>query len=1203
MDWLRRSWNGRAQQRSASVLLVCSMLLFTARAAAQESRATITGRVIDSSGGVLPGVTVTVINLETNSPATAITNENGQYTILYVTPSTYRVSAELSGFKKALLDRVEVRVGDRTQLDFTLEAGGITEEVQVTADSPLLETGSATLGQVIDSKLIQEIPLGDGTAYGLTRLVGGATFERSYALQRPMDNDNLRGLTVSGTINSEFTIDGSSNVGSQARVAIQPPADAIQEFKVEAAAYDAQIGHTGAGNVNLALRSGGNAMRVAASYYNRDDSRSANLFASNRLGTGKTPRDYNRYSATVSGPIKRNKTFFMGSFEKLQDDTIEAVTTSVPTERMRAGDFSELLSRGVQIYNPFTAQNVGGTITRQPFAGNIIPSNLINPIAANVLKQFPLPNQTPAADLSQNYFAEQPWTYGYWFYMGRVDQEWTPSNKTYVRYIENFRREERYNFAFNPITQGATDRYNHNVAVGHTAILSPTLILDVKGSWLKFNDDQTPHESFDLASLGYSSSVLALLGEYDHIPRFDVEAGTLGTAGRVAILGGQQNGFNTGRVQPFYNVQFAPTLNKIVGNHSFKIGYDWRQLQQKEVNQGFRGGYYNFDGTYTRSANNVTGQYGQGIAAFVLGIPTAGRVEIRPEQQYSVTSHGVFVQDDWRVTSNLTVNLGLRYDYELGMKEKENRNVRGFDVTTPNPIQAQVATRYAASPPAGVPFSAQEFAGRVVGGYQYLSDDEPYIWDADKNNIQPRLGFTYKLGAKNVVRGGAGLYVAPFQITGVPGLNNPINQRGYAQDTPVPVTTDSGLTFQGTLSNPVPSGQLLQPVGSSLGLLTNLGGSPGTIFSTTRKNPQYWRYSIGIERELPWNMVTEISYLGQHGQNLPILEAQNYVPQQYRTQSATRDAAAETFLSQVVSNPFQGLFPENPGSNGTTIARRRLLLQYPQFDTLNLETYRGTNTYHGVVVRLDKRFTKGVMIMSSYTWSRLREKVAPLNPWENLEDRVSPVDRPHRVTFASVLELPFGTGRRFGDGWNGLTNAVLGGWQFAAKYEWQTGQPLTWNNNTYYDPSCGSPSGLKSQWGKDDSGQFYGVDIPIFDTTCFYTVNGQPITNAQGQVITFQDTNFIPMGAANIRRFPTTIESVRFMNHHLLDLGLTKNFEMGRTRLQVRIEALNATNYTLFNVGNVTLAPTNASFAKLNNLDSSTVMKPRDIQLGVRVVF
>jgi hypothetical protein len=376
-------------------------------------------------------------------------------------PGAYNVTVELSGFQKREYSSVQVHVGERVQLDATLAPASVSESVLVVGESPQLESGSATIGQVINSTLISEIPLGDGTAYGLTRLIPGASFERSYALQRPMDNDNLRGMTITGTINSEFTIDGSSNIVSQARAGIQPQSDAIEEFKVETAAYDAQIGHTGAGAVNLALKTGTNQFHGSGSYYNRDDSRSANLYASLKSGSGKTPRNYNRYSGAIGGPIFRNKTFFMFSYEKLQDDTIESFTSSVPTARMRTGDFSELLSNGVQIFDPRTARLVNGIVVRDPFPGNIIPADRINPVARNVLGYFPAPNQAGAPDFSNNFFAEQPWTYAYDFQMIRIDHAWSADHRTFGRFIRNFRREERYNFAGEmqgvEITRGATD--------------------------------------------------------------------------------------------------------------------------------------------------------------------------------------------------------------------------------------------------------------------------------------------------------------------------------------------------------------------------------------------------------------------------------------------------------------------------------------------------------------------------------------------------------------------------------------------------------------------------------------------------------------------------------------------------------------------------------------------------------------------------
>ena len=375
--------------RFTLALLACGLIVGARTAVAQESRGSIAGLVVDSSGGALPGVTVTIRNTGTNATVVQTTNEAGQYTAVLLLPGTYAVTVELSGFQKREYQSVQVHVGERVQLDATLGPASVSESVLVVGESPQLEAGSATIGQVINSTLISEIPLGDGTAYGLTRLIPGASFERSYALQRPMDNDNLRGMTITGTINSEFTIDGSSNIVSQARAGIQPPSDAIEEFKVETAAYDAQVGHTGAGAVNLALKTGTNQFHGSASYYNRDDSRSANLFASIRNGSGKTPRNYNRYSGAIGGPIFRNKTFFMFSYEKLQDDTIEAFGSSVPTARMRTGDFSELLSNGVQIFDPRTARLVNGVVVRDPFPGNIIPADRINPVARNVLGYFP----------------------------------------------------------------------------------------------------------------------------------------------------------------------------------------------------------------------------------------------------------------------------------------------------------------------------------------------------------------------------------------------------------------------------------------------------------------------------------------------------------------------------------------------------------------------------------------------------------------------------------------------------------------------------------------------------------------------------------------------------------------------------------------------------------------------------------------------
>lgn len=1179
-------------RRSLAWLLLALVLLAHGRgAAAQESRGAITGRVTDNTRAVVPGATVIVVHSATNATTTLTTTDAGQYTALYLTPGVYRVTVELAGFARTVHDNVTVAVGTRVQLDVELTPSNVVETVEVAAErTPLSET-TATIGTVISATLITELPLGDGTAYSLTRLAAGSTFEGGYALQRPMDNGNLTGLTVGGVGRSEFSLDGSNNnVGIG--MGISPPADAVQEFKVETAAYDAQVGHTGAGTVNLALKSGTNALRGSAYVFNRDDARAANDFASNSQGREKASRNYTRYGITTGGPVRRNKTFFMFSYERLQDDQVEPVFRTVPTEKMRRGDFSELLPQTV-IYDPLTAQRMpDGRVVRQPFPGNIIPANRLNPITQNALGYYPLPNATPAADGSRNYFAQQPWTYSYNLQMGRVDHEFTPNQRTYARFVRNTRDEERSDWAGVQngvqITRGVDNRNNYNLALGHTMVLAPTLFLDVKANALRFSQGQRPYEDVDPSSLGFSGQTLELMRGFASLPRFDING--------VDTIGSATPAFGSERVQPYYNYSFNPTMTKIAGGHTLRAGYDLRVLRENRLDEGYKGGRYTFNGDYTReSSTSANNQFGQGMAAFVLGMPTAGFIDTTTSRSNQVVSHAVFFQDDWRVSSRLTLNLGLRYDIERGMTERYDRNVRGFDFASANPIGAAAQAAYARSP---IPqIAAADF--RVLGGYTYASADQRAFWDADRNNVQPRLGAAFKVNDRTLLRGGVGLFVPLFEMG-----TAPVNQIGFSRQTPMTITQDQGLTFVSDLNTPFPGG-LLEPVGTALGLRTNLGNSPATVVPVERKNAQYWHFSLGLQRELPWNTVLEVSYVGQRGQNLAVGQPVNYLPEAYRTASPIRDTAAETFLTTPVANPFQGLLPDAPGVNGATIPRSRLLMAYPQFGEFSVEGYDGSNRYDALLVSLDKRFSNGLSVLANYTYSSLWEKVTRLNPWEGLEDRVSPRDRPHRVAFATVAQLPFGRDRRWGRDWPLLLDALAGGWQLSANYQFQTGNPLEWTANLYYDPSR-DPRELATRIGEtDDQGRKIGVDVPAWDLSGFYFHDPSVQTNGVDDPRKQIADQRIALGSANVRRFPTTLPDFRHQDHHSLDLGIGKTFRLGRAmRLQIRAEAINALNYTIFRDTTVDRNPRSATFGFVNDPGASiVVMRPRDIQIGARFTF
>src|SRR5512136_2798669 len=415
---------------------------------AQDFRGAISGTVADQSGGVLPGATVKVTNTGTNITTTLTTDDRGRYRAPYLISGVYAVTASLSGFKSVEKTGIEVRVGDSLTIDLVLALGGATEVVEVTASTPTIDVASTSTGQVIDRQQIQQLPLGDGTAYMLTRLSPGVVDNSDLHFVRPMDNAGLGGFIANGAKGgNDFTIDGAPNVVSWqqvnyggGRVGFSPPADSIAEFRLTTNDFDAQQGHTAGSSVNLALKSGGNTFHGAATYFNRNSSRSSTSQMQDLSGQPASPRSYDRYSAMVSGPIFRDKTFFMVSAEHLKDVQTEPAYYTVPTDKMRTGDFSELLSANIKIYDPLS-----GTTSRKAFDGNIIPQERLNPIALKLLSYYPMPNQPGKADASNNYLSDQSRPYTYNAALLRLDHSFTMDQKLAFSGYWNKRQEDRYN--------------------------------------------------------------------------------------------------------------------------------------------------------------------------------------------------------------------------------------------------------------------------------------------------------------------------------------------------------------------------------------------------------------------------------------------------------------------------------------------------------------------------------------------------------------------------------------------------------------------------------------------------------------------------------------------------------------------------------------------------------------------------------------
>jgi len=1185
----------------------------------QEFRGTITGNVNDPNGAVVPGATVIVKNIETNISTTIRTNDDGSYTVPLLLPGKYSVSATGEGFKTSIRENIEVKVDDRLTIDFTLEIG-TQAEVNIVADSEIIERGTVTTGTVISERQITELPLSEGAAYNLSTQAPGVSYTGNPNFTGPTANGNLAAFRTNGAVGgNQITLDGSPNATIDGGVAYTPPADALSQFKIQTNAFDAQNGFTAGSTVNVAVKSGTNKFHGSAYYFDRSKVFTANNFFSNRAGVERPDRKYYRYGGQVNGPVflpgfgegtpfiydGRDKTFFMFSYEKQYNKRPEPEVFTVPTVKMRTGDFSELLAlpTPILIYDPATAVlrnttctagSTGTTVCRTPFTGNIIPTARLNPAAVRFLNLYPTPNQAGVQNGTvDNYFSNQTNIQPYDSYLTRIDHNINQNHRIFGKFFWSKSNEDRYNWLDSDasVTQGFEIRRNIGGNLDYTATLTNNLVLDLRSSYNNFVQDRIAPNAISAAELGFTG--IASITSSNVFPRFDFT--------NYDTLGAERADFNQGLTRTFRVFSFQPTLTQIFGDHTLKYGYDFRRIREDRVTNGYNAGRFLFTGAFTAPASNsnatTINSIGRDLASFLLGIPSTAPASNFIEQaaSYDVSElyHGFFVQDDWRISQRLTLNLGLRYELETGLRERDGRFVVGFDTITPSPLRAGALANYSANIPASVPITAFQ---NLSGGLQFATTPDQRNQAADKNNFQPRVGISYALGDKTVLRGGFGIFTAPFQV-------QPVNQAGFTANTAFTPTTNNGLTFIADINNPFPNG-LNPTVGAGLGLNTLVGTTIGstnasgptdaTLYAYERKNANYIRFIAGIQRQLPFNIGAEATFVYSKGQDLPVLRQLNYIPRQYLNDFTGVDpstiaatiTATQTFLNQTVPNPFRGLVPQNATLNAATIQRRFLLTQYPQFQDLIITEYNGTSDYRSLQLQLTKRLSQGLSVNASYTYSHDREKVRRLNPQdEELTDMISPLSRPHRFALSSVFEIPIGRKRAFLSNVHPVIDAFLGGWQLNAVFERQSGEPLVLPN-LYYNGDIGDLE--VNIGGRNADGLRLGVDVPAFDTSGF-RINGVVPGYANNYTISSQNV---------LRTLPYTSNNFRNQPFQKFDLGLTKNFSIREgMKLQVRVEAINALNWVYFS--GIQLSATNAAFGLVNTQRNL----PRDIQLGARFTF
>jgi hypothetical protein len=1128
-------------------------------AAAQDARGTIQGRVVDSSGAAVPGATVEVLNIATGVVTPTTTNEQGSYRASFLNPGIYRVTVTLQGFGKFVSDKIEVHVADVLAVDATLKVGALTDEVTVTASAATVDRTTAELGQVVDARRIAELPIREGSAVELAILAPGVTVVTDLRSRKAAFNNGLSQFSTDGVgeKRNDFTIDGIANVAHD-RVAYSPPSASVEEFKIHTTSYDAAIGNTMGAVVNLVTKSGTNALRGQAYEWYRGSTLDARNFFDKRAGRPVRKYDDNRFGGAIGGPIRSNRTFYFVNVEANPFKVPAPNIVTVPTAKMRAGDFSDLLALGTQyqIYNPFTTRpspTTPGRFVRDPFPGNIIPPSLIDPAAKKILDFFPLPNQAGTADGRSNY--QNPTAVAFETYYtatGRVDHNLSARQRVYGRFSWDFWEEEKDNRFDNIATGIFLNRKNRILGLDDAYTLRNNLLINVRGGFTRqMFPERRRSRGFDLSTLGFSPSLVSLAPKdlatfpfinFDNFQSFGVsESG---------------DGWFTTDV---YSANGS--LMWLVGRHNTKFGSEYRYY----VEDGSRystaaSPQIDFSTAWTRGPldNSSAAPFGQDFASFLVGLPTSGTMS-RPaafRQKSSVLS--LYAHDDWRVRDNLTLNLGVRWEVEQPLTEARNRFVSGFDFTTPSPIAAAAEANYARNPIPEIP--AGQF--HVRGGLLYPDAGGPSeAWKRNSANIMPRAGFAWLVTPKTSVRGGYGLF---YDMLGTNRMT--VNQVGYSRDTALTPSLDNGLTFRATLANPFPDG-LLDPVGSSLGLMTNAGLGVAFPYVGAAKNPRNHRWSLGVQRELPWQFLIEATYVGAHGENLPVTRQLDAVPQQYFSTSPVRDDATNNRLTQQVPNPFVGLLAT--GLTGANIARSQLLRPYPQFRSVLATETNGQSDYNAMQARVERRMANGFTVQLAYAWSRAMTETGYLNEFDSKPERViSQWDRRHTFVSSGLVELPVGSGRRFGRTWTGVTNAALGGWQISYIFKAQSGAPLGFGNFLFAegkgvgDILAGNPT--VEQW---------------FNVDAFNRVPAQQLVS-------------------NVRTQPSRFAEVRGPGYAVLDLGLLKNFSLGGTRqLQFRLEAYNATNRA--NLQNPNTSPTSSALGIITSQNGL----PRQLQLAVKMSF
>lgn len=938
-------------------LLLSLVLLVLASSAnfAQETRSTILGTVKDAAGAVVPGASIEVTNSDTNAKTRLSTNDKGYFEAPYLLPGNYTLTVVATGFKKYVQTGYVLTVNSRQNLDLTLEIGGTSETVTVTAtNAALLETTNGNGTASLEQRQIADLPVMSNSAILLARGVPGMQWTAQPNYLGMHSNAGGSAISAAGGVGgNEYSLDGVPNMTQGRRAGYLPYTDTVAEFKVETAPFDASKGHTTSATVSLSTKSGTNdyhgtlswqhwQQRINATqsttnsgYWARIKQAEAagNTTLANQLKsvspqpTGRS----NNWSGSGGGPVRvpwlfngKDRLFFFFGYNAAKDVKTEeatAVNRTVPSDPHRRGDFSDLLKLDpvrYQIYDPRTARLVNGVVTRDPFPNNQVP--ILNPMYKFYEPLFPHANNVPGvvgADGTNNYLASAtPFNWDYKAFTNRVDLALTSKQRMFGKWsYSNFNPEDRNDWTYESargLQVAGLVRKNIGLTFDHVYTFNSTTIFNWSIAWNRFiegNASNAVQTSFPPSKVGLPSYLDQKAGSNIHLPNVDFNAYSDFTRGYPGFAR-----YSVGTVRG--------EVIKTINTHSLRMGIDLRENWRASNGPGNSSGNFGFGNNFVRQAQNTTnaGSIGLEWAAFMLGAPTSASISTNDDLYLWNKFYSGYVQDDWKLNRRLTVNLGLRYELEGSFRERFNRGLTGFDLNAQLPIAAGAQAAYATLPASILSLRpASDFI--VKGGTTFLGKDgAPDTVNKAQPGWMPRLGFAYQLNDKTVLRGGWGMF---FDTNNV--LNDGLNQTGYSRGTNTVITNDNGLTFTNSnltsaacraslsacvtlLSDPFPvradGTRFDVPLGNALGVMALQGRGLNPYLDYNWERARQHRFRLGLQRQIGTTMVAEVAVLGSRTDQIQVSRRIDALPGKYWATGLIRNNALANDLNSQLTNPF-----------------------------------------------------------------------------------------------------------------------------------------------------------------------------------------------------------------------------------------------------------------------------------------------------------